>query len=277
MDKAVGKRLKIGIVGCGAIGTSLAEAIVSDFSVQTRLVSIYDIDRNKALGLVRKLKAKPLVSSSLDYLVKMADLVIEAADASSSLAIARSVLSKGRDIIVMSVGGIATNINQLRNLARKKKARLYVPSGAICGIDALKAASQGKINRVVLITRKNPKSFQNSDYIKQEGIRLDKIKSDTVLFSGNARQAIKFFPQNINVAATLSIVGIGQARTQVKIVACPKLKRNIHEIYIESDAGTISTRVENLVHPDNPKTSLLAVLSAIATLRRILEPVRVGT
>ena len=131
--------------------------------------------------------------------------------------------------------------------------------------------------KVILITRKNPKSFQGLDYLKHKGIRLDKIKSDTVLFSGNARQAIKYFPQNINVAATLSIAGIGQARTQVKIIASPRVKRNIHEVYIESDAGRISTRVENLVHPDNPKTSFLAVLSAIAMLRQILEPVRVGT
>ena len=108
-------------------------------------------------------------------------------------------------------------------------------------------------------------------------IKLNNIKKDTILFFGNARRAIKLFPRNINVAATLSIAGIGQVRTQVKIIASPKVKKNIHQINIDSDAGRISTRVENLVHPQNPKTSFLAVLSAIATLRGILEPVRIGT
>ena len=116
-----------------------------------------------------------------------------------------------------------------------------------------------------------------SEYINQRGLNLNKIRGETVLFSGSAADAIKNFPQNINVAATLSIVGIGEKRTQVKIVASPRLKRNIHEIYIDSDAGRISSRVENLIHPDNRKTSFLAVLSAIATLRQLLEPVRVGT
>ncbi len=270
--------MKIGIVGCGAIGTSLAKTIVSDFASQARLVSLYDIDKNKSLGLAKKLKVnEAIVTPKLDYLIEKADLVIEAADARSCLSIAKSVLNKGRDIIIMSVGGAVAHINQLRNLALKNQSKIYIPSGAICGIDALMAASQKKIKKIILTTRKNPKSFGDIDYIRQKGIRLDKIRKDIILFSGNARQAIKLFPQNINVAATLSIAGIGQAGTQVKIIASPKVKRNIHEIYIESDAGRISTRVENLVHPDNPKTSFLAVLSAIATLRQILDPVRVGT
>lgn len=271
------RKLRIGVVGCGAIGSSLAKAVVSDFAREARLVSIYDIDRDRALGLARKLKNESLVSPSLGYLIKRTDLVIEAAEAKACLEIARSVLSKGRDIMIMSVGGVITHTTQLRILARKNQAQIYIPSGAICGIDALKAASEKKIRKVVLITRKNPRSLQGIEYIRRKGLRLDKIKRDTVLFSGNARQAVKLFPQNINVAATLSIAGIGQARTRVKIIASPKVKRNIHEIYIESDVGKISTRVENLVHPGNPKTSFLVVLSAIATLRQILQPIRVGT
>jgi len=272
------KKIMIGIVGCGAIGTSLAKAIVNNFTKQATLASLYDINEDKALGLAKKLRINAsILSPSLDYLIERADLVIEAAAASSCLSIAKRVLGKGRDIIIMSVGGIVAHINELRNLAIKKRARVYIPSGAICGVDGLKGTSQGKIKKIILTTRKNPKSFKNIDYIKQRKIKLDKIKKDTILFSGNAGRAIKFFPQNINVAATLGIAGIGESRTQVRIIASPKIKRNIHEILIESDAGRISTRVENLVHPENPKTSFLAVLSAVATLRQILEPIKIGT
>lgn len=271
------KKLRVGIVGCGAIGGSLARVIVSDFAGQAKLVSVYDIDKNKMLRLTGKLRVKPLASNSLDYLIEKADLIIEAADSKSSLGIAMKALNKGRDIIILSVGGIITHTEQLRNLARKKNARIYIPSGAICGIDALKGASQGKIKSVVLTTRKNPRSLEGIEYIRRKGIKLDKIKKDTLLFSGSARQAIKLFPRNINVAATLSIAGIGQSRTRVKIIASTTVKRNIHEICIESQIGRISSRVENLVHPDNPKTSFLAVLSAVATLKQILEPIRVGT
>ena len=271
------RKLSIGIVGCGAIGTSLGKAINKDFSDNVRLVCLYDIVKNKSLQLAKILKKKAVVCNSLDSLIVKSDLVIEAAYANSSLSIARKALIKGRDIIIMSVGGIVSHINQLNNLAKSKSAKVYIPSGAICGIDALKASSQKRIKRVTLITRKNPRSFMGSEYVRQKRVNLNKIRKDTVLFSGSAHEAIKIFPQNINVAATLSIAGIGEKRTQVEIIASPKLKRNIHEIYIESDAGKISSRVENLVHPENRKTSFLAVLSAIATLRQLLEPVRVGT
>lgn len=272
------ERLRIGIVGCGAIGTSLAKAVIKKFARQAKLASLNDIDKNKALLLAGRLKiGGSVVSGSLDNLIKKSDLVIEATDVKSCPAIVKSALDKGRDVIVMSVGGVAAHTRQLEIMAHRHQARVYIPSGAICGVDALKAASQGRIKKVVLITRKNPRSFENIDYIRRRKIKLGNIKKDTVLFSGSARRAIKLFPQNINVAATLSIAGIGQAGTQVKIVASPSVRRNIHEIYIESDAGRILSRVENLVHPDNPKTSFLAVLSAIAMLKQILEPVRVGT
>ncbi|MGD9014636.1 MAG: aspartate dehydrogenase [Candidatus Omnitrophota bacterium] len=271
------KKKRIGIVGCGAIGTSLAKVITRDFTTQAELTSLYDIDKNKARGLVRKLKTKALLSPRLDYLIKRSDLVIEAASAKSSLFIAKKALNKGRDIMIMSVGGVVTHIHQLSRMAKRKQAKVYIPSGAICGIDALKAAAQKEIKKIILTTRKHPRSLSNIDYVRKKGIRLDRITQDRVLFSGNALQAMRFFPQNINVAGVLSLAGIGQARTQVKIIASPSIKRNIHQVYIESDAGKIITRVENIVHPDNPKTSFLAVLSAVAMLRQILQPVRVGT
>jgi len=271
------KKLRIGIVGCGAIGTSLAKVISRDFTTQAKLTSLYDIDKNKAWGLARKLKTKALVSPRLDYLIKRSDLVIEAASVKSSLFIAKDALNKGRDIMIMSVGGVVAHVHQLSRLAKRNQAKVYIPSGAVCGIDALKAAAQKKIKKIVLTTHKHPKSLSNIDYVRQKGIRLDKISQDTVLFSGNARQAMRLFPQNINVAGVLSLAGIGQARTQVKIIASPSTKRNIHQVCVESDAGRIITRVENIVHPDNPKTSFLAVLSAVAMLRQILQPVRVGT
>ena len=271
------KKLRIGIVGCGAIGTSIARAINREFRAQAKLASLFDIDRKKALLLAAKLKNKGIIALSLDSLIKKSDLIIEAADANASLAITKRALNKGRDVIIMSVGGIVSHMDQLNTLAKKNRSRVYIPSGAICGIDSLKAISLRKVKKVVLTTRKNPRSFEDSEYIRRKGIRLDKIKKDTVLFYGDARQAIKLFPRNVNVAATLSIAGIGQARTKVKIIASNRIKRNIHEIYIESEAAKISARVENSLHRDNPKTSFLAVLSAIATLRQILQPVRIGT
>ncbi|MFA5004813.1 MAG: aspartate dehydrogenase domain-containing protein [Candidatus Omnitrophota bacterium] len=271
-------KLKIGIVGCGAIGTSLAREISGPLSGQAKLAGLFDIDLAKSSRLARLLSGKKgLCAVSLAALIKRSDLVIEASAAKSSYLIAKTVLQAGRSVMIMSVGGVAEHIKQLIFLAKKNNAFVYIPSGAISGVDALKAAAVSKINSVTLTTRKHPASFKGVSFVEKQKIDLGKLKEDKVLFSGSALQAVKLFPQNINVAAVLSIAGLGARNTKVKIIASPAVKKNIHEIRIVSRAADILTRTENILHPDNPKTSYLAVLSAIATLRQILQPVKIGT
>jgi aspartate dehydrogenase len=270
------KLLKIGIVGCGAIGSSLAEAIVSKFSDKTELTSLYDIDVQKAYNLSGKFNRK-LAALNLEDLINKVDLVIEATKVDSVFDVVKKTIALGKDIMIMSVGGIVRHYEELLTLAQEKNVRIFIPSGAICGIDGLKAASLGKISKVTLTTKKPPKAFLGVPYILKKKIRLDNINEDTVIFEGDAISAIRAFPQNINVAATLSLAGIGPYDTLVRIMASPNITKNIHEVEIESDAGRIFTRAENVIHPDNPKTSYLAVLSAVATLKKILEPIKIGT
>ncbi len=271
------KPLKIGIVGCGAIGSSLAKEIVSSFSNSARLVALYDIKPEKSQLLSKKLtKNTKLCAGNLGSLIKRSDLVIEASSAKAAWEIARKSLSSGCKVMIMSVGGMVDHLDELFTQARKNNAQVYFPSGAISGVDALKAANIAGIKRVILTTRKHPKAFSGVEYVAKR-FKLAGLKKDKVLFSGRADAAVKYFPQNINVAAVLSLAGIGIYRTQVRIIASPKVTKNIHEILIESKAATIFTRTENILHPQNPKTSFLAVLSAIATLKQILQPVKIGT
>lgn len=269
-------KIKIGIAGCGAIGTSLADVITRDFSLKAELISLYDIDLEKAYHLAGKFNKKIAVLN-LEDLINKADLVIEASKADSSFEIAKKTLSSAKDILVMSVGGIVEHCKELLALAEEKNARIFIPSGAICGIDGLKAANCGKINKVTLTTKKPPKAFLGVPYIMKNKINLNNISQDTVIFEGSAESAIRYFPQNINVAATLSLAGIGAQNTVVRIVASPGITQNIHEVEIDSESGRIFTRCENLIHPVNPKTSYLAVLSAVAVLKQVLGPVKIGT
>ncbi|MGE5197578.1 MAG: aspartate dehydrogenase [Deltaproteobacteria bacterium] len=271
------KKLKIGIAGCGAIGTSLARTIVSGFSDAAVLTGLYDLDAQKAERLAIKIRRPSLAVSNLEDLISGAELIIEATRLEAVFGIAKKVILAHRDIMVMSVGGILRHYRQLQSLAHAKGTRIFIPSGAISGIDGLKAASLGRIKKVTLTTRKPARAFAQVAYVKEKGINLDNISEDTVLFKGNAFSATRAFPQNINVAATLSIAGIGPEKTQVRIIASQKISRNIHEIEIESDSGKIISRTENVTHPENPKTSYLAVLSAAATLKQILEPIKIGT
>lgn len=261
------RKLKIGIVGCGAIGSRIAKAVTKDFGARARLVALCDTDKNKAEKLKNKLKDNKIVVCSLDKLIRLSGLVVESASVGISAQVAEKVISQGKDILVMSVGGLLERQDILQK-ARKRNASVYLPSGGICGLDGLKAAAISKIKKITLTTRKPVKSLPNY---------FSKIKRETLIFKGNASDAVRKFPQNINVAATLSLAGLGAKMTFVRIIASPGINRNIHEVEIESDSGRIFTRTENVQSPDNPKTSYLASLSAIATLKQIFDAVKIGT
>ena len=268
--------LKVGIIGCGTIGSRIAAHIDSKLKGRARVTVLSDVDNKKAKGLSAELKARPRVAS-IPELINSVDLVVEAASAKVSGDIARRAVSAGRNVMVMSTGGLLKGYKVLFELAEKKKSRIYLPSGAICGLDGLKGAKLSGIRKVTLTTRKPPEGFRGAPYVAKHNIDLGKIRSEKVLFEGDAFKAMEGFPANINVAATLSLCGIGPEKTRVKIIASPSIKRNIHEIEAEGAFGKLTARTENVPSPGNPKTSYMAVLSAMATLDGILGKVKIGT
>lgn len=267
---------KIGIVGCGTIGSFLAKRIERDFKSFARIAGLCDIDPNKAKALADKLsKKRPILS--LGKLIDKSDLVVEAASGSASAQICKKAVEKGRDVMIMSVGGLLGK-SGLFHLAKNRGARIILPSGAICGLDGLKSAGAGRIKKVTLTTRKPPQGLKGAPYIVQNNIDLEAITGEKVIFEGTAKEAIRGFPKNINVSAVISLAGIGPNRTRVRIVTSPEYMVNMHEIEVEGDFGRLIARTENVPSPDNPKTSFLAALSAVATLRQILEDtIKIGT
>ncbi len=247
---------KIGIIGCGAIGTGIAEFIQARLKTKARVVALCDIDLEKADFLSKKIKPRPVVTS-MDNLIKKSDLVIEAAGVDVSSAIAKKAVLRKKSVLIMSTGGL------LKAPGLIKKPNVHIPSGAICGIDGLKAASIGKIKSVSLTTRKPLKGLKGA-------IDVDKIKKETVVYSGTAQDAVKRFPKNINVAATLSLSGLGPKKTRVRIITSPRYTRNTHEVEIEGEFGRLFTRTENLPSKSNPKTSQLAIFSALAKLKEVI-------
>ncbi len=265
--------LKMGIVGCGTIGSGLAMAIEQKFKDKASLVALCDIDKQKAALLASKLREAPPILP-LDELIEECDLVIETAEASVSGEIAKKALLANRDVMVVSVGGLVES--DVFELANEKHCHIYMPSGAICGLDGVKSAVMGKVSRVTITTRKPPKGFEGAPYVVRNKIDLSSINEETVLFEGNALETIQGFPKNVNVAIALSFAGIGPAKTQVRVVCSPHYTTNSHEIEVEGEFGRLTTKTENVPSPQNPRTSYLAVLSAIATLKGILDYVRIG-
>ena len=215
----------------------------------------------------------------IEELLQNVDLLIESASQSAVRFIVPRALEAGCDVMVLSVGALADEAlrEKIFKLAQQNNRKLYFPSGAAVGIDGINSAASGEISCVTLTTRKPPSGLAGAPFIKCKGIELEKIEKETLIFEGTASEAVEAFPANVNVAATISLAGIGFERTKVKIIADPAASRNVHEITVEGEFGKFFTKVENLPSPDNPKTSYLAALSAISTLKKILNPVKIGT
>jgi aspartate dehydrogenase len=269
--------LKIGVIGCGAIGAQICRAIDSG-SLNSKVCAIYDRSAQHCERLQRSLNCKPVISSPAQ-LIKKSDIVVECASQAAVREHGLHVLESQKDLMVMSVGAFMDEklLLSLVRAARKNDCKIYVPSGAIAGIDGLRSAKVATINRVEISTTKKPIGLEGAPFIIENNIDLYSFHEKTMIFQGNAKEAVMAFPANVNVAASLSIAGIGSVQTRVKVFVDPKASRNIHEITVEGDFGNFTCRIENVPSPDNPRTSLLAALSAIATLKKITEPLQIGT
>jgi aspartate dehydrogenase len=268
-------KLKVGIIGCGTIGSSLAKTLVREFSRWVEVVALCDHTRSKALVLQQVLKAKAEVLP-LNELIQKCDFILEAASAEISGKVAEKSLLLGKQVLIMSVGGLIGSKVFTKGF-EIKGGRLWIPSGAVAGVDALLAASRGQIKQVRLVTRKPPEGLGSAPYFKKRAFPILKGEQEICVFRGNVTEAVKGFPQNINVSAVLSFAGIGARKTEVEIWTSRKYTVNQHEVLVEGDFGQIQTVTRNVPAEDNPKTSRLAILSAEAMIRKIFSLIRIGT
>jgi aspartate dehydrogenase len=269
-------RLRLGVVGCGAIGSRIAISTTKELANEFKLSALYDVDPQRSNALSKKFCKLSLSKHSLSQAIRDSDIIVEAVNTIASKEVVLRSLSAGKTTLCMSVGRLLNDKALLKNVGRSK-GTLLLPSGSIAGLDAVKAAGIIGIKSLTLTTTKPPRGFLGNAYIKEKGIDLAKIKRDTVLFNGPAEKAVSAFPQNINVAAALAIAAGPKTHVRVKIVASPKVTRNTHEIVASGPFGRITARTENEICPDNPKTSYLAVLSAIATLKAFGQRTKIGT
>lgn len=269
-------KMKIGIVGCGAIGSRIARSIQQELKHVCQLSGLYDIYSEKAYQLQKKLSLKGVVKQSLTDLLKDCDCMVEAVNAKDTRPMIKEALTGRRHVLAMSVGKLLKS-QDLFKLAQKNRCALLIPSGAIAGIDAIKSASLVGIKKITLTTRKPPQGFKDNLYLHKKKINLKNIRKETVLFEGSVDQAVTFFPQNINVAATLALASLAGNKLLIRILTSPEYKMNSHHVELSGPFGRIQTQTDNVVCPDNPKTSYLAVLSGIQTLKQFCGRVNIGT
>ena len=267
--------LKVGLVGCGAIGSALARFIQRKLRPVGTLKYIFDSDLKAQDRLACSLKSR-FPQLTLSELVKKSDFVIEAASIRSAREIIPLSIRYKKPTLLMSGGGLVSEGKLLKKIFHQS-TKFYLPSGAIGVIDALLASREAGIQKIRITTSKSLKSLAGAPYFKQFPKKSNLKKSSEMIFEGNVLEAIRYFPKNLNVAALLALGGKGPRKTRVRVIAYKALEKNIHEIEIESKAGKIYFKTENFPHPDNPRTSALAIYSAQALLRKIFSPLSLGT
>jgi len=265
---------RVAIAGFGAIGRVVAERIDRGLDGLT-LAAVSARDTGRAARAMADF-ARPVQVLPLERLAEAADIVVECAPAAVLRAVAEPALVRGRTLVVLSCGALLDNFN-LVDLAHRHGGRVLVPTGALLGLDAVQAAAQGDITRVHMITRKPPDGLDGAPYLVEHGIGVTGLREALRVFSGNAREAARGFPANVNVAAALALAGIGPERTTIEIWADPAVDRNIHRIELESDAVRLSMQIENVPSLENPKTGRLTPLSVVALLRKLAAPLAIGT
>ena len=266
--------LAVAVGGLGAIGAHLARAL--DAGVEgLSLAAVAARDQAKAERLASGFRAPPAVVP-LRELAERADVVVEAAPAAVFEEIAEAAIARGRIFVPASVGALLPRMHLVER-ARETGARIVVPTGALLGLDAVRAAAEGEVESVSIDTRKPPRGLAGAPYLEENGIDVSGVREATRVFDGNAFDAARGFPANVNVAAALALAGIGPERTRVEIWADPGVSRNTHTIRVEAAAARLTMTIENVPSEANPRTGLITPLSILACLRGLTSTLKVGS
>lgn len=271
--------MRVGIIGGGAIARLFLEHSRRGDLGDARVVAIAGRnDRSRGRPLAQA-NGAVFVAGVDALLAERPDVVVEAASHQAVREYVEPLLAKGIAVIVLSGGALCDDQlrARLERAAAQSGALLFVPSGGIGGLDALKAACIAGVDDVTIAVSKPPAAWKNIPFVGELKIDLDALSKPYVIFEGTARDGVPLFPANVNIAAVLSMAGIGFDRTRLKVVADPGLTHNTHVIEIRGKSGNISIKLENVPSAENPKTAMLACYSALAALKLIKAPVRYGT
>ncbi|MEM7060236.1 MAG: aspartate dehydrogenase [Pseudomonadota bacterium] len=265
----------VGIAGLGAIGMKVARTLDQGGIEGMRLTAVSAKDQDRAKMRVADFTMPPLVTSAED-LANHADIVIECAPKSIFKTLASTTIEAGRIFMPLSCGALLDHMD-LIDRARETGGRIIVPTGAIIGLDTIRAMAVEDLHEVTLTTRKPPRGLQGAPHLVENNISVEGLTEAKLVFKGTAREAAIGFPANVNVAAALSLAGIGPDRTTIEVWADPSVDRNHQSVKAVSNSGECEMHIRNIPTEENPRTGRITALSVIACLQRMTAPMVAGT
>lgn len=274
-----GASLRVGVFGLGTIGRKVVTALHRGID-GLALCGVTTRSESTALAFLATLPAAGATATPpllpVEELARQADILVDCAPADAFRSIAMATVANGKTLVTVSGAAILQNADLIER-ARSAGARIILATGALLGLDAVRAAAEGEIHSVRMVTRKPVRSLADAVYVRSQGIDLLKLEGPLCLFRGTAREGARLFPANVNVAAALGLAGVGPDRTQLEIWADPALERNTHTIRVDADSARFEMTMENIPTAEHPGTGRITALSVIACLRSLVSPFKVGT
>lgn len=267
--------IKVGICGLGAVGLRVAQALDTGEIPGMALSAVAASSPESAASKTAGLTTRPAACTA-EELATHADVVVEGAPKPVFLPLARSAIDAGKVFMPLSCAQLLEHA-ELIDRAEETGARIIVPTGAIIGLDTIRAMAVGKIHEVTLETRKPPRGLAGAPHLVENEISVDGLTEAKQVFKGTAREAAIGFPANVNVAAALSLAGIGADQTMVEVWADPGVDRNHQSVRVRSDSGEAEMQIRNIPSEENPRTGKITALSTIACLQRMTAPMVAGT
>lgn len=266
--------LKVAVAGLGAVGLPLARWL-DDGQDRLALHAVSARDHEGASRKVAAFRTPPPIRD-LDVLCDGADVVVEGLPPELFRPLAERVLGQGLILVPLTVTQLILHMD-LIDLAESTGARIIVPTGAILGLDAVRAAAKGEVRSVTMMTRKPPAGLINTPHVLEQGIDLTDLQEPLKLYEGAVRDAAQKFPANVNVSVALALAGIGLDRTRYEIWADPGVSRNTHVIEVEADSTRFRMEIAGVPSEGNPATGRLTPLSAIAALEGLVSTLKIGS
>lgn len=274
MNTATNPPLRVGIAGLGAVGLEVARRLIDGDVPGLTLAAVAVRNLEKARAALPQI-GDMIALRTPAALADDCDIVVECLPPALFREVAVAAIDKGRLFMPLSVAQLLEN-SDLIERAKQAGARILVPTGALIGLDAVRAAAESTIHSIKMVTRKPPAGLEGAPYLREHGISVAGLKEPLMVFDGSAREGARGFPANVNVAAALSLAGIGPDRTELEIWADPTITRNTHSITVDADTMRFTMTIEN-VPSHNPRTGRNVAPSIIAALRGLVSTLKVGS
>lgn len=241
---------KVGFLGFGKIGQTIYREISQEKLAETVFVQSQGT-------LQTQIGEASHINAYNSELYKNTDLIIECATASALMDNIDNIL-KHCDVLVFSLTafGDVSFEQKAKQLAETYHHHIYIPHGAILGLDGIADGAQ-IWNEVSIVTTKNPNSLSCD------------VKEKTVLYDGTTRGACEKYPRNVNVHAAVALTGIGFDKTYSKIIADPSVHNNSHIITLKGTGVSMELYVNSF--SEGGVTGKYTPLSACGSVKRILD------